>query len=436
MARINGREKRGLRKGQGLDPRLRAWLDEYDSIYADFLAYHRRNGVAFGSVGKDDAEIAAVLRRLKAKGALFRNGCASVSANGLSTACEACTGHPGSKTFFISLRCPRNCYFCFNRNQENYERYLASDRDWLAEFDQIQREGLTMTHIGLTGGEPLLDPDKAVDFFEEARRRWPDAHLRLYTSGWGLDAGLLGRLKQAGVNEIRVSVKLDEGIESCREALTSVGMVAASGEIDAMVEMPVIPGSEDQMKRLLLDLDAMGAFGVNLLEFCYPLGDWSTFGSRGFKVKNPPFPVLYDWAYAGGLPIEGSELECLRLIEFAVDEDLRLSVHYCSLENKHRDQVLTQNSSIEFEHPCYELDPTDFFFKTCKAYGDDALAARNLLQRRNLDGWDFDASDNALSAHPSLSPLLRSSGIEIAISCNVLEIRGGIAVLRELALKR
>ena len=36
-----------------------------------------------------------------------------------------------------------------------------------------------------------------------------------------------------------------------------------------------------------------GAFGINLLEFCYPMGAWDEFERRGFSVKNPPFPVLY-----------------------------------------------------------------------------------------------------------------------------------------------
>ncbi|MEG0375223.1 MAG: radical SAM protein, partial [Raoultibacter sp.] len=328
-----------------------------------------------------------------------------------------------------------SCYFCFNKNQENYQHHLVCDRDWITEFDQAQAEGLVLTHIGLTGGEPLLDPDKTVDFFSEASSRWPDAHLRLYTSGWEFDEALLHRLEQAGVDEIRFSVKLDEGIDSCRDVLAAIGMVAASDQIDAMVEMPVIPGSEDQMKQLLLQLDAVGVFGINLLEFCYPSGDWDEFGSRGFTVKNPPFPVLYDWAYAGGLPIEGSELECLRLVEFAIDEGLNLGVHYCSLENKHRDQVLTQNSRTAFTQAWYELDPDDYFYKTCKVFGDAALAARRLLERNGLDGWDFDASDNALSAHPRLAPMLRSSGIDAAISYNILEVRDDCFVLRELALK-
>ena len=60
-----------------------------------------------------------------------------------------------------------------------------------------------------------------------------------------------------------------------------------------MVEMPVIPGTGKAMRRLLDRLDQVGAFGINLLEFCYPMGAWDEFERRGFSVKNPPFPVLY-----------------------------------------------------------------------------------------------------------------------------------------------
>ena len=74
------------------------------------------------------------------------------------------------------------------------------------------------------------------------------------------------------------------------------------------------------MRRLLDRLDQVGAFGINLLEFCYPMGAWDEFERRGFSVKNPPFPVLYDYGYAGGLPLAGSESLCLELLEYALDE--------------------------------------------------------------------------------------------------------------------
>ena len=77
-----------------------------------------------------------------------------------------------------------------------------------------------------------------------------------------------------------------------------------------------------------------------LLEFCYPYFNSEVFVERNFKVKKQPFRVLYNYWYAGGLPVSQSELDCLKLVEFALDEGLTMGVHYCSLENKQTAQDL------------------------------------------------------------------------------------------------
>lgn len=59
-----------------------------------------------------------------------------------------------------------------------------------------------------------------------------------------------------------------------------------------MVEMPVIPGSGEQMKALLCELDALGVDGINLLEFCFPLANAAAFRERGFTLKYPPIRCI------------------------------------------------------------------------------------------------------------------------------------------------
>lgn len=414
---------------------LRAWIDEYNAIYAEYLDALRDCGVSFADPNASGKRTEELLGRLRAKGALFRNGCASVSVNGISTACEACTGAPGSRTFFISLRCTRNCYFCFNPNQEGYEYYLAHDRDWRSEFEEIASSGLEMSHIALTGGEPLLHFEETMAFFRESHARWPEAHLRLYTTGDGMTEDMLAQLVKEGLSEVRFSVKIDDGRDVYTRTVETIRMATSFDVLDVMVEMPVVPGTLEEMKGLLLELDAAGVFGINLLEFCFPLSNWDEFERRGLEVKNPPFPVLYNWGYAGGLPIEGSEAECLELLEFAIDEGLSLGVHYCSLENKHRDQVLTQNRMARIEQACYEMDSDDYFFKTLKVFGSDVAFVKAILLERGESRWVFDADDGSLSVHPDLKKLLVSRGLEVATSYNILEERGCGVVLRELTLK-
>ena len=142
-------------------PTLRAWLDEYASIEADFLDQLAAWGIR---VGARDAVSAAERRakeRLRALGARFRNGDASIVCGALSSACVACTGGRGSKTFFLSLACNRSCYFCFNANQAGYEEHLRLNEAWRDDVDAFAATCGEVTHVGLTGGEPLLHADEA-----------------------------------------------------------------------------------------------------------------------------------------------------------------------------------------------------------------------------------------------------------------------------------
>ena len=187
-----------------------------------------------------------------------------------------------------------------------------------------------------------------------------------------------------------------------------------------MVEMPVMPGTGEAMRRLLDRLDQVGAFGINLLEFCYPMGAWDEFERRGFSVKNPPFPVLYDYGYAGGLPLAGSELLCLELLEYALDEGLSLGVHYCSLENKHRDQICVQNGACSVDAGVYE--------------GDVSLA-RRALEACGVGAFSLEDEGLSLAFHPRHISIVQALPVVLCRSINVLEETADGFIVRELKLE-
>ena len=414
-------------------PTLRAWLDEYASIEADFLDQLAAWGIRVGARDAVSATERLAKERLRAKGARFRNGDASIVCGALSSACVACTGGRGSKTFFLSLACNRSCYFCFNANQADYEEHLRLNEAWRDDVDAFAATCGEVTHVGLTGGEPLLHADEAVAFCAYVHERHPDAHLRLYTAGDFLDEAVLASLRDAGLTELRMSIKLDDGEEDIDEALAHLAL-ARRFVSDVMVEMPVVPGTGPQMRALLRELDRIGVFGINLLEFCFPMGSWDEFEKRGFAVKNPPFPVLYNYGYAGGLPIEGSELLCLELLEYALDEGLSLGVHYCSLENKHRDQVCQQNRACAVGG-VYEHDPDDFLLKTAKVFDGDVPLVQRALEASGILDYELDAEDGSLAFRPSDVPVVAALPVAVCRSCNILEQGEEGLVIRELKLE-
>jgi hypothetical protein len=143
--------------------------------------------------------------------------------------------------------------------------------------------------------------------------------------------------------------------------------------------------------------------------------------------------VLYNYWYAGGLPVAGSEQACLDLIEFALKSGLKLGVHYCSLENKHTGQVYQQNNRRIHSDVLY-FSQRDYFLKSAKVFGQDAVVVRKLLDKKGLHDYSANGEDHELEFHVNKIKLLKHLDIELGISTQVLEQRDGETVLRELKL--
>ena len=311
-------------------PTFAAWLSEYEKIGNDYLESLKACGIDFASRGADAAERQAVRCRLAEKGASMRLGGASVSCGPLSSACMACAADAGSRTFFLSLACNRHCYFCFNRNQEDFEAHRHLKCDWRDELDEFLDGPVPATHIALTGGEPLLHADEAVAFIERAHRKAQNCHVRLYTDGDFLNEALLARLRDAGLTELRLSIKPDEP-DAVAEACDRLAL-AKEFIPQVMVEMPVIPGTDEEMQQLLLKLDDLGIFGFNLLEFGYPMRNWEPFAKRGFRIAAVRNCLQL---HLCGRPSCRGKRACVPSPGgIRARRELKIGVHYCSLENK------------------------------------------------------------------------------------------------------
>jgi pyruvate formate-lyase activating enzyme-like uncharacterized protein len=326
--------------------------------------------------------------------------------------------------------CHRNCYFCFNPNQEDYDLYTQQKRNCLDELKQMRKQGQKFTHLALTGGEPLLHQPDMLEFFRYIQENSPRTHTRLYTSGDFLNQDNLSQLKAAGLREIRFSIKMEDPEQLKQEVYERIAL-AKEFIPEVMVEMPVLPGSLPEMKEVLLELDRIGISGINLLEFCFPYHNAEQFVQRGYKVKNPPFQVLYDYWYAGGLPISRSELECLELVEFALDQGLKLGVHYCSLENKQTGQIYQQNYGQKTAPHLY-FSPVDYFFKSAKVFGQDMEPVQKIFKKKNISQFQLNPDYQFLEFHPQQIKLLKELDIEVGISSNIMEAREDGKYLREL----
>ncbi len=221
---------------------FREYASIYSRIYDGFIAQIQTLGLEIDDV--DYSETAREkIERLRKAGAIIRNDSKSVYVNRFSSACDACRIGMDSATFFISLQCHRNCFFCFNPNQEDYEYHSKNKRDLIPELENMHRHGIQMDHIALTGGEPLLFKPETVDFFRYADRKFPMTYKRLYTSGDHVDEAILQALREAHLDEIRFSVRMTDSENARRQTLERIAL-AKQFIPSVMVEMPVLPGPE------------------------------------------------------------------------------------------------------------------------------------------------------------------------------------------------
>ena len=414
------------------NPVFRDYAARYVRIYDDFLAQVRATGIELDPMDHSP-EVTDRLARLRAApGVQFRNDGKSLVFNRLSPACVGCQTSQGSATFFISLQCHRDCYFCFNPNQEDYAYHSTHLRDPLPELDALRASGQCLEYVALTGGEPLLHKPEAVAFFRRAREDFPAVHARLYTCGDYVEPHILAELQAAGLNEIRFSIRLHDTEAARRHTLQCLAL-ARDLIPSVVVEMPMLPDRQADMRDLLAELDRLGVDSINLLEFCFPWRNAAAFSARGYRVRTPPFRVLYDYWYAGGLPIAGSELACLDLLEFARGAGLRLGVHYCSLENKHTGQIYQQNTQQPASPPL-TFSPRDYFLRSAKVFGRDISPVRRALAAAREDGARLNRHYNYLEFPLAAMPALAGLEVEIGLSANVIEVRDGEPCVREVAV--
>lgn len=407
---------------------------EYAAVGERYVSALEAKGLVFEDAGAGAVRCAELREGLRERGVAFRNAGASLSFGHLSPACVECTGNRGSETFSTTFKCHRDCYFCFNHNQPDYDKFFNEGCPWEEGLARSARENDELACVGLTGGEPLLDFENAIAFLSKSTELFPGAHRRMYTSGDLLTEERARRLRDVGLDEIRFSVKDDDAPDMQQRVLTAMRL-AKRYIPSVMVEMPVIPGAGEHMRSLLRSFDEVGIDGINMLEFCFPFCNWDEFAKRGLKLKNPPFDVMYDYGYSGGLAVAGSEELILELMTWAIDEGMTFGMHYCSLDNKHRSEIRQKNERAAHAHPCIEFDGGDFFLKTAKVFGPDVAVARQLLADAGWTDVMEDAEEGSLAFPPRLLSVLGGAGLDPQLCYLVYETDEQGGYLTDIALR-
>jgi hypothetical protein len=95
------------------NPGMRSYAEIYTGINRQFMEHIKQSGVEIDPHDYSEQTLSQI-NVLRKKGAAIRNDGKSVYLNQISPACVACQTGVGSATFFTSLKCNRECFYCFN----------------------------------------------------------------------------------------------------------------------------------------------------------------------------------------------------------------------------------------------------------------------------------------------------------------------------------
>jgi pyruvate formate-lyase activating enzyme-like uncharacterized protein len=234
----------------------------------------------------------------------------------LPPGCRSCLAGRGSNLLVTGL-CTRDCFFCFNQKPRVDETVVhgipVSDPSEAPAI--VARHGLRS--VGLSGGEPLLRPERVLALLAALKGMPDPPRVDLYTNGDLATVELLARLRRAGLDSIRFDLAArDYDLAPVRRAMRIFEEVA--------VEIPVIPADKARLEAMVLELDALGVPFLNIHEL------FLCAENRERVMKEGQVPLKDDSPHLLWRPTAASGIAALELLLFALERAKTLSVYYCS----------------------------------------------------------------------------------------------------------
>lgn len=384
----------------------------YVTQYENFNNFIKSKGIKISEQDYGEQEN-ILINKLKEKGAHICHNGKSIYYNSISPSCIDCHTGYGSATYIITLKCNRDCFFCTNKNQDDYAEGIHKVYDILSEFKNHLKQYKKMKSVAITGGEPLLYAEKCAEFISEVKKADESIQTRIYTNGDLVTEEIMQSLQKAGLDEIRFGLKPDSNGKVSDNIIENL-KTAKKYIKRTMVEMPFPKGMVNEMKSLMEVLDNIGIYGINILEFLYPFVESTEYAKKDYQVKKHPYNVLYPYTYAGGVPVAISSVECLQVMLYAVEKNMKMGLHYCSLENKLTSQVYHANFNVSKSEIEY-FSQNDFFIKVAKGYNEDINIIKKVLQENKKEYIIYD-EEKIIEFNPENISLLKDYNMELGLA--------------------
>jgi pyruvate formate-lyase activating enzyme-like uncharacterized protein len=310
----------------------------------------------------------------------------------LSPGCLTC-GQGAWSCMYINCLCTANCFFCPQDRKMKKESLPSAEGITFDEpnsyVDYLEKFGFR--GVGFSGGETMLVFEKLLLYIIRIRQKFGKKfYLWVYTNGDLVNAEKLKRLKRAGLDEIRFNI-------SARNYDLRPVELATKFINTVTVEIPAIPEDYEVLKKCIFKMQEIGVNHLNIHQLTT-----KKYNYRNFINRNYTFLHL-----ASGIPILESEITALRLIRYAVDNNIRLSINYCSDVYKNRFQGRGHRKrAASLSREDYE-EETDSGYIRHLSVKDSLTNIKSIVKvlrenkcREKL--WSLDATKTEISFHSSI----------------------------------
>ena len=327
--------------------------------------------------------------------------CGSACNGHVATGCEHCIN--GSKmVLLVTGQCKWNCYYCPVSLEKKgldviyaNEAKVSTDEEIIAEAESIDATG-----TGITGGDPLLNVDRTIHYIKLLKDRFgKDHHIHLYTAT--LDPEKVKMLEKAGLDEIRFHPMIPMWNHMQDSKLKEI---VESTSMDVGIEVPAIPGKEDELSALVSYADSVGVKFINFNELEFSESNWGMMAENNFEVKD-------DISSA----VKGSYETAMTVMK----RNKKANIHLCS--SAFKDGVQLRKRLIRrAEHICtdYQAVTDDGTLVRGFVYGKDLDAIIAKLEELDVPDILFNRLDNKVEVAPWV---LEDIADELGFKCYISE---------------
>ena len=332
-----------------------------------------------------------ILQDLKGKVNLCSKG-SKIYTGKLSEGCKICAGHAWA-CLFVNRLCTSNCFFCPQNRAVNKEAPPHDGLDINFNNPKVFIKYLKKfgyRGVGFSGGEPLLVLDTLLEYIRVIRKEFGKGYyIWLYTNGSLVNIAVMRLLNEAGLNEIRFN------IYPGRYDLNKVALAKQFIKV-VTVEIPAIPEDEEYLRKSLSDMRRIGVDHLNLHQLYATKANINSYINRNYTF-------LHHQCWP---PVMESEFTALKIIRYAADNRIKLSINYCSSVFKRRFQGSSARKLFAYYNvESFETITENGFIRRLSAISSaDNLKSlcRELKRNNNKKYFYFDVRNSIVHIHSSL----------------------------------